>query len=34
MERPSPAEVSRALKALGLGFALGAVMALFSRRRG
>jgi len=33
MERPSPAEVRRAVKALGLGALLGAVIALFSRRR-
>jgi len=33
MERPSLAEITRALKALVLGAALGAVMALLSRRR-
>lgn len=33
MERPSPAELARVLKALVLGVALGAVMALLSRRR-
>jgi|GEM_PF-6338480 hypothetical protein len=33
MDRPSPAEVRRAAKALALGALLGTVMALLSRRR-
>jgi hypothetical protein len=33
VERPSPAEVRRAAKALALGALLGAVMALLSGRR-
>jgi hypothetical protein len=33
MEPPSPAEVRRALKALGLGALLGAIIALLARRR-
>jgi hypothetical protein len=33
MELPLPAEVRRAMKALGLGALLGAVIALFARRR-
>jgi hypothetical protein len=34
MERPSPAELERAAKALALGALLGAVIALLSRRQG
>jgi hypothetical protein len=33
METPSPAEVRRALQALGLGMLLGALISLLSRRR-
>jgi hypothetical protein len=33
MERPSPAEVERAMKALALGALLGAIVALLARRR-
>jgi hypothetical protein len=33
MDRPSPAEMRRAAKALGLGALLGTVLLLLSRRR-